>query len=314
MSCTSRYGFVKNKVQAKCGLIGERICDDSKGVNTPRPAFQLSREQIVAAGDKLAPAAVTLARLRPLLADPNTELDEIVNLIRLDPAMTVHVVRLSNSILFGTYQNIDTLEGAVGRVGFMEIYRLVGLAAGRQICQRDLATYRLTATRLWENSVATAAAAEVLALPAGVESGLSYAAGLLRNVGKVVIDACAPGLVYPGEAEWPRVSEWEKKCFGLTSEEVTVMLLEHWRLPAGVIDAIRAHHDPLADEVSNIGACVLNLACGVTRRFGLDLPGETPHWERSEAKLALGGVTDLALEQCTENAHAHYLALCSTLG
>ncbi len=282
-------------------------------MNTPQSTFQISREQIIATGNRLAPAAVTLARLRPLLADPNTELEEIVNLIRLDPALTLHVVRLSNSVLFGTYQHIDTLEGAVGRVGFMEIYRLVGLAASKQLCQRDLATYQLSATRLWENSVATAASAEVLALPAGVESGLSYAAGLLRNLGTVVIDACASGKIYPGEGDHPLVSDWEKQTFGITSAEVTAILLEHWRFPAGVVDAIRAQHDPLADDVSNVGACVLNLACGVSRRFGLDLPGEAPHWERSEAKLTLGGVTDLVLEQCTENAHAHYLALCATL-
>jgi HD-like signal output (HDOD) protein len=146
-----------------------------------------------------------------------------------------------------------------------------------------------------------------------VESGLSYAAGLLRNLGTVVIDACSNGKVYPGEAEWPLISDWEKQTFGMSSAEVTTTLLEHWRFPTGVIDAIRAQHDPLADDISNVGACVLNLACGVSRRFGLDLPGEAKHWERSEAKLALGGVTDLVLEQCADNAHAHYLALCATL-
>jgi HD-like signal output (HDOD) protein len=279
-----------------------------------RPSItRLTREQIINLGSKLAPAAVTLGRLRPLLADPNTELEEIVNLIRLDPALTFHVVRLSNSVIFGTYERNDTLEGAVGRVGFMEIYRLVGLAASKQLCQRDLAMYHLTATRLWENSVATAAAAEVLALPAGTQAGLSYATGLLRNLGMVILDACSAGKVYPGEAEWPLVSEWERQTFGITSAEVTATLLQHWNFPSDVVDAIRAQYDPLADGTSNVGACVLNLACGVSARFGLDLPGEAGHWARTEAKLTLGGVTDLVLEQCTENAHAHYLALCATL-
>jgi HD-like signal output (HDOD) protein len=282
-------------------------------VQTPRSTTRLNREQIINLGSKLAPAAITLARLRPLLADPNTDLEEVVNLIRLDPALTFHVVRLSNSVIFGTYERNDTLEGAVGRVGFMEIYRLVGLAASKQLCQRDLATYCLTSTRLWENSVATAAAAEVLALPAGTQAGLSYATGLMRNLGMVIIDALSTGKVYPGEAEWPLVSEWEQQVFGITSAEVTATLLEHWHFPSDVVDAVRAQHDPLADGTSNVGACVLNLACGVSARFGLDLPGEAGHWARSEAKLALGGVTDLVLEQCAENAHSHYLALCATL-
>ena len=282
-------------------------------VQPPRLLSQPDRSTIIALGDKLAPAAATLGRLRTLLASPDTETEEIVNLIRLDPALTFHVVRMSNSVLFGTREHSDTLEGAVGRVGFLEIYRLVSLAAGKQLCQGDLAAYRLTAARLWENSVATAAAAEVLALPAGLDPGLCYAAGLLRNLGRVILDSLAAGRQYPGEAEWPFVSEWEQTTFAMNSADVTVVLLAHWRFPDQVVDAVRAHHDPLADTVSNVGACVLNLACGVSARFGLDLPGEIGHWSRTQAKLTLAGVTDPVLEQCEENARAHYLALCSSM-
>ena len=280
----------------------------TKGLHNP-----ISRDQIIKLGSKLAPAAVTLGRLRPLLSDPNTALAEVAALIRLDPALTFHVVRMSNSVLFGTHERNDTLDGAVGRVGFLEVYRLVGLAATNQLCQRDLGTYRLRAARLWENSVATAAAAEVLASRAGADAGLSYASGLLRNLGTVIIDAYSQGKVYPGEAEWPSVSEWERAVFGMTSAEVTAILLEHWRFPSDVVDAVRAHHDPLADSFSNLGACVLNLACGVSARFGLELPGERRHWVPTEAKLQLGGLTDKVLEECAENAQAHYVALCASV-
>lgn len=278
-----------------------------------RPPFPLTRDKIIHLGGKLAPAIATLGRLRMLLADPQTALDEVVNLIRLDPALTFHVVRMSNSVLFGAQERNDTLDGAVVRVGFMEVYRLVGLAATKQLCQRDLSTYRLKAVRMWENSVATAAAAEVLALPMGSDPGLSYATGLLRNLGPVIIDEFSDGKVYPGEAEWPLVSEWEQEEFGVTSAEVTATLLDHWRFPSEVVDAVRAHHDPFADASSNVGACMLNLACGVSARFGLDLPGESGHWLRSDAKLTLAGVTDQILEQCAENARAHYMALCASV-
>ena len=126
----------------------------------------LNRETIITLGSKLAPAAITFGRLRNLLRDPYTEMESIVDLVRLDPALTFHVIRLSNSVLFGLRERNNSLEGAVGRVGFNESYRLVGFAATNQVCQRDLPTYRLKASRLWENVVATAAAAEVLALPA----------------------------------------------------------------------------------------------------------------------------------------------------
>ncbi len=273
----------------------------------------LTRDTIVTLGNKLAPAAATFGRLRTLLEDPGVELEEIVNLVRLDPALTFHVIRMSNSVLFGLRERNDSLEGAVGRVGFHEIYRLVGLAATHQVCQRDLLTYSLPANRLWENAVATAAAAEVLALPAGCDVGLAYATGLLRTIGRVVIDGAACGHVYPGEAEWPAISEWERRTFGFTAAEVGTILLSHWRFPAELTDAIRCHHQPLSDSQSNVAACVLNLACGVAARFGLDLPGEAGHWVPDAAKLTLAGVSEPDLDVCAERARAHYTALCATV-
>lgn len=273
----------------------------------------LSRDTIITLGNKLAPAAATFARLRALVDDPSVDLEEIVQLIRLDPALTFHVIRLSNSVLFGMREKSDSLEGAVGRVGLHELYQLVGLAATQQVCQGNLTTYRLKAGRLWENSVATAAAAELLGKRAGRDAGLAYTAGLLRTLGRVVIDAAAHGQIYPGEAEWPSVAEWEKATFGVTAAEVTTTLLTHWRFPAELVESVRGHFDPLADEESNIGACVLNLACGVAARIGLDLPGETGGWLCSPAKLTLAGISEEDLEACTERARAHYVLLCATV-
>jgi HD-like signal output (HDOD) protein len=275
--------------------------------------MSLTRESIVTLGNKLAPAAATFSRLRLLLLDPDVELQEIVSLIRLDPALTFHVVRMSNSILFGVRDKTESLDVAVGRVGLGEIFRLVGLAAVQQVCQRDLPTYRLPATRLWENAVATAATADLLAQRAKIDAGLAYTAGLLRTVGRVILDASAFGKVYPGPAEWPSVAEWEKKTFGLTSSEATTILLTHWRFPAELVEAVSQHYEPLGAEGPNLSACVLNLACGVAARFGLDLPGEEGDWECTAAKLTLAGLTEDDLQECSDRARAHYVLLCASV-
>ena len=275
----------------------------------------LTRESIVTLGNKLAPATGTFSRLRGLLQNPDVGLHEVINLIRLDQALTFHVVRMSNSVLFGMRERTESLDIAVGRVGLGEVYRLVGLAATQQVCQRDLLTYRLPASRLWENAVATAAAAEVLAKRANRDPGLAYTAGLLRTIGRVILDGAAFGQLYPGEAEWPSVSEWEKKTFGITSAEVTTTLLTHWRFPAELVDAVAGHYEPLGLDAdgANLSACVLNLACGVATRFGLDLPGEEGDWVCTPAKLTLAGVSEEDLEECAKFARAHYVLLCASV-
>lgn len=276
--------------------------------------MSISRATIISLGNKLAPAMATLSSLRSLLEDPDSDLNEIIKLIRLDPALTFHVVRLSNSVLFGVREKTDSLDTAIGRVGMGELMRLVGLAATRQVCQRDLLTYRLAATRLWENAVATAAAAELLAERAEIDGGLLYSAGLLRMIGRVVLDTSMSGELYPGETDWPVVAQWEKKTFGITAAEVSVELLGHWHFPAEITDAISGHFDPLADpENSNVGACVLNLACGVATRFGLGLPGENGDWAPTEAKLTLAGVTEQDIDECADRARRHFAALCASV-
>ena len=275
--------------------------------------MSLTRESIVTLGNKLAPAAATFSRLRLLLLDPDVELHEIVNLIRLDPALTFHVVRMSNSVLFGVREKTESLDVAVGRVGLGEIFRLVGLAAVQQICQRDLLTYALSASRLWENAVATAATADLIAQRAKTDAGLAYTAGLLRTVGRVILDASAFGKVYPGAAEWPSVAEWEKKTFGVTSADVTTTLLSHWRFPAELVEAVSQHYEPLGAEGPNVSACVLNLACGVAARFGLELPGEEGDWDSTPAKLTLAGITEEDLKECADRARAHYVLLCASV-
>lgn len=274
----------------------------------------LDRATIVSLGSKLAPAAATFGRLCSLLGDERTASDEIVNLIRLDQALSFHVIRVSNSVIFGLPGQNETLEGAVGRVGFREIYRLVGLAATQQVCQHDLTTYHLQAARLWENSIATAAAAEVLAPTANVEPGLAYTAGLLRTLGRVIIDDLADGQVYPGEAEWPLVAEWEQATFGVTATEVTAMLLEHWHFPTEIVEAIRCHFDPFSGLETHGVGCLLNLACGVVDSFGLGLPGESGHWIGSPTELKLANLPQSVLDECAARAREHYSALCASVG
>ncbi len=71
----------------------------------------------------------------------------------------------------GFGNSISTVDGIAGREPFP--------AATKNVCQRDLPTYRLTASRLWENAVATAAAAELLAeRPAPLGDGAQLAVEL----------------------------------------------------------------------------------------------------------------------------------------
>ncbi len=71
--------------------------------------------------DNIPPAVQTLPKLQSLLMSEDSSFDEIVELIKIDPSLTAHVLKLSNSAFYGQASHIDDIEEAVGRIGIQEV-------------------------------------------------------------------------------------------------------------------------------------------------------------------------------------------------
>lgn len=268
--------------------------------------FQLIAEL----GDALAPSIVNFGKLRRLLGDSSAQRHHVIELIRQDQALTFHVVRLTNSAAFSAGRRIDSLEDAVNWIGFREIYRVVGLAALSQVQQSDLPVYRVKARQHWANSVLGALAMESLAFRTGRDAGVAYTLGLLRTVGRVVGNAAAGDLVYPGEAEWPSVAEWEHQYLGISSEEITAQLFKLWNYPEEMGAAVCQHLDPPAEGRNAVDACLLNLAAGVVDQMGFGLPGEKDHWhDRHAEKLRCTHLHESDLVECVAEISRAFLAM-----
>jgi HD-like signal output (HDOD) protein len=268
--------------------------------------MSLGRDTIISLGGKLPPALGIFGRLRTLLDDADCDLDDIVELLRVDPALTFQIIKLSNSALYGLKSRCQTLDEAVVRVGFGEIHQLVGLVVSRQVFQGDLVQYGIPAGRLWENAVAVGALASAFAGRAGGHAGSAYSAGLLRNLGKIILNNHAGAVKYPGEEENPDVFAWEQAVHGTTSCEATAMLLDHWRFPVEISGAICTHvHPETAGEFSAL-ASLLHLACSHATEWGCALPGEGALWRRDADLLARAGVEADMLEGAVADARQQF--------
>jgi len=268
--------------------------------------MSLSHDTIVSLGSKLPPALGIFSRLRAMLDDADTDLDDIVELLRVDPALTFQIIRLSNSALYGLRSRSQTLDEAVARVGFGEINQLVGLVVSRQVFQGDLTHYGMSAGQLWTNAVAVGSVAAALANCTGGNAGSAYSTGLLRNIGKIIMNNHTGAVKYPGEAEQPSVFDWEKSVHGTTSAEATAVLLDHWRFPFDISGAICMHVTPETAGEFTAGAANLHLACAVAAEWGQALPGEATGWRRDDAMCALAGVDMGQLEGALADARRQF--------
>jgi HD-like signal output (HDOD) protein len=279
----------------------------------------LTSADIVRVGQKLPASPRIFSQLASLLRDMNTGLDEIVALVKMDPGLTSQVLRLSNSVLFGFSEPCTSLEEAINRIGFREVYRMVGLASTTQLFPRELTLYGVAGERVWENALATAIAMEQLARRQGVEDEqTAYTVGLLRSAGKVVLArlAAEPGkqiAPYPGEEQAPMLADWEESAFGINSNQAAAMLMEHWKFAPVIVEAVRHHFDPLARPEIPAEASLLNIAGWVVHQLGKGLPGELPYWRRHPGKFARVRLAEDDAEQTVFSAREGLNLLRSAL-
>jgi HD-like signal output (HDOD) protein len=269
--------------------------------------MKLDRETIVSLGSRLPPSLGVLGRLQALLQDARSDLDDIVELVNIDPALTFQVIKLANSALYGARSRCESLDEAVARVGFRDIHQIVGLAVSRHAFQGELPVYDLAGGRLWENAVAIGTLNAELATLAGGDARAAYATGLLRSIGKVVLNNFAPQLRYPGEAVAPLACEWEQAEFGVTSAATSAVLLEHWRFAPETIAAVRGHRVPGQEPAFAAAAARLHLACGMAVVRSCALPGEGSGWNVEPAMFRLAGVPEGEIPGAVERAHRRFV-------
>lgn len=241
-------------------------------------ATPIPREMLLHAGKSLPAAPRIMALLGHLLLDPNSEMSEIASLLRRDIALTACIIRISNSPFYNPGPPYGSLDEALARVGFTEVYRLTGLAAVAQISKDSLPVYGVTGPQVRENALLTALIMEELARRVGMDPRHAYTAGLMRSVGKITFDRMTRTGSYSGsyKAEHGKLGAWETMFVGLTNCEGAAVILEEWRFPESTIHGIRDHY-LLGAETSPL-AQLLNLAAGFAEKAGFGLPGESDYW------------------------------------
>ena len=268
--------------------------------------MSLDRDTIVTLGSALPPAIGIFGRLESLLQRADTDLDQIVDLVRVDSALTFQIIRLGNSAFYGLKNHCDSLEDAVARIGFGDIHSLVGLVAARHACQHDLKAYQVPARRFWENSVATGQLMAAFAAKNGTDIRKAYSTGLLRNLGRIVINNYAGAVRYPGSAAAQNLPLWELATYEISAAEVGAILLEHWRFSPDTVGAVRAQYGPTVSPETILPASMLHLAAAVADGWGLGLPGEKGVWQRDAAVLTGAGLTEESARDSVDEAQKKF--------
>jgi putative nucleotidyltransferase with HDIG domain len=151
--------------------------------------------------------------------------------------------------MFAGTKKIESLDHALIYIGLQTLVKLVISASVDNYYNAAGMGYSLCKGGLFHHAIGTAVISEKLAeLTGHVKPGLAYTAGLLHDIGKVVLDQYVTS-AYP--LFYRRLSnndtsfsDMEKAILGIDHSEIGSELARNWSFPNSLIDAIRHHHRP----------------------------------------------------------------------
>ena len=211
--------------------------------------------------ENLPPSPRILPPLLQLLNQPDVDSGRVVSLITLDASLTVAVLKLCNNAALGSSVKIDDLGHAVTRLGFQQVYQLVAAICGGRTITPQQPGYGLDPGELWRHSVVAAVAAQAIARDTDVNESTAFTAGLLHDIGKIVLSQALEGryaaVLEEVEAKHRSLLEAEKTLLGVQHAEVGARLLSRWDFPPNLVAAVCYHLDPAAAApYERLAACV----------------------------------------------------------
>ncbi|MDP3285800.1 MAG: HDOD domain-containing protein [Desulfobacterales bacterium] len=243
------------------GYFGYLLSLDLKSLNSSislsagRPA-EIRKEFRKPAPDDIA-GSVRAVRPIPQIAlkiirminDGNYNINEVADEIKKDQIITAAVIRLCNSSYFGLKEKIDSINRALLLIGEKHLFQMIVSASLENSFSDIRQGYSLCKGGLFQHSVGAAVISEELAKFTGiVQPGIAYTAGLLHDIGKVVLDqyiSSAYTFFYRRtQVDMVDLGEAEKETLGITHAEAGRILGVSWSLDERLIDTIRYHHQP----------------------------------------------------------------------
>ena len=187
--------------------------------------------------------------LRELLNADNRYTTQISEVIRRDPSLTARLLRLVNSVYYGLTTPVNNIEEAVFYLGVRQIRQLAMVTPVIEDFQKLAGKTPFPWRQFWQHCIATAILTrEVTNVTGQTVDEADYVAGLVHDVGKIVMAAAFPEHF---EEVHRRVQsglesrlDAERTVLGIDHCELGAIYLEQHHLPPVMVETARHHHEP----------------------------------------------------------------------
>ena len=207
------------------------------------------RKKVLRKLKDLPPMPQIVFKARQVIADPDSEMAELSDLLESDQAIATKVLKLANSAYYGLSGKVSSIRHASSLLGYKALGQLISMVGSASVLGKTLDGYDLDSAGAWRHSLMAASASRIIAVRhhPGLE-GDAFSAGLIHDVGKLVLD----NYVLERKDEFERITAGgrrsmlaaEQHLLGLDHADIGYEVCKHWNIPETISKAIQYHHNP----------------------------------------------------------------------
>lgn len=213
-------------------------------------------------------------RVRDVVDNPHSTMDELADVIKLDPAISARLLRIVNSPIYGFAKQVDTITRAVNLLGMQAVNDLVtATTVGRTFS--GMTMQLMDMSMFWRKSVLCALLAARIAKSCGIEdSERFFIEGLLRDIGHLVLYQTVPQRAQSALVEagylGAALAEVEQSNIGCDFADVGAELIQSWGMPVQIEQAVRYQLCPGKSGEFSLHASIVHLAGVIVDHEELD--------------------------------------------
>ncbi len=288
----------------KCGAkIPVRIdgAGDGNAEDAPQKESERLREKILASLQDLPPMPQVVGKAQDVMGNPNSDLKELAEVIKMDQALVIRILKMANSSYYGLPGKISSIEHATVLLGQKVLGEVITMAGVSDLLGRSLKGYNLDSGDLWRHSMAVAFGSKMIAeQKAPHVANDAFVAGLLHDAGKIILDRPVLDRKTLFEKYMTREGatflKAETEVLGFDHAQIASEMCRKWNIPEPITKAIAHHHSPSGSGKDPL-SYILHLADYVATLSGIGIGSDDILYEKEDGTLGFLGLEQKAVSE-----------------
>jgi putative nucleotidyltransferase with HDIG domain len=264
--------------------------------------------------DLPSPPGVVM-ELLSTLEQEDSDVASLARKVSMDQALTAKTLRLVNSSMYSLSAKVATIQQAIIYLGFQTTRNLI-TAAGLTGCFPNRQCSGFDHQAFWRHSLAVAACARVLARHLRINQDIAFTAGLLHDLGRLVLVTLQPEryaqVIAQRKAHDGTLLAAEREVLATDHMLAGAALARHWNFSGTMLHALAFHHAP---ETAGAGALATLIHVADAVVHALDLAGDEHELvpPLSQAAWSAVGIGDREWLQVFREAELQYEEMATIL-